>query len=192
MIVPMEQKHSREIGKLHHRYIPSLLTDLGERMCVIFYETVLTSDNNFGFVYVEDSKVLGFIFGSTDNSQLFKYPRIIFALGIRLIKKPTVIKKIVSRFQEKIPSGPEVSFIAIESRVRRKGIANQLVLPLFEGFKKRNYTHVMNWIDADNKPSLSLSLNRGSQIIGEFNEGGKRRFILNSPVETILKGLQKR
>lgn len=191
MIVPMEQQHATDVGKLHHKYVPSLLTDLGERMCVIFYETVLRSDNNFGFVYIENSKVLGFIFGTTDNSRLFRYPRIMFAIGIRLINNLTVIKKIISRFQENVPSGPEVSFIAIDLEVRRKGIANQLILPLFEEYTKKNCSHVMNWIDADNKPSLSLSLSRGSQIIGEFNEGGKRRFILNSPVESVLEGLQK-
>ena len=76
MIIPARKEHAREMAELHHKYIKSLLRDLGQRMCRVFYETALQSDNNFGSVYIVESKVIGFSFGTLNNSQLFKNYRI--------------------------------------------------------------------------------------------------------------------
>lgn len=189
MIIPMEKRHAEEIGGLHHKYIISILRDLGKQTCIDFYDIVLESENNFGFVYVENSRVMAFIFGTVENSQLFKHPRILYKIAISLLKKPWVIIKMVSRLIKRLPSGPEVSFIAVEKGLRRKGLANQMVIPMFEEYKRRNYTNIMNWIEERNKASLSLSLNAGSKIIGEFWEEGRRKFILDSPVDPVLKVL---
>ena len=181
MLVPMRLKHAREVGKLHHRYVPSLLTDLGERMCVIFYETVLKSDNNFGFVYIENSKVLGFVFGTTDNSQLFKYPRIIFEIGLSAIKRPAMINNLLFRVFNKYPSGPEPSYNAVDLKLRGKGIGKKLQVAQLESFKKRGITQVIGWIEEDNKANLALQQKLGAKIVDEFYQNGKRTFILQMP-----------
>jgi GNAT superfamily N-acetyltransferase len=181
MIIQMQPKHAREVGKLHHRYVPSLLTDLGERACVTFYETALKSDNNFGLVYVENSKVLGFNFGTTDNSRLFKHPRILFGIGISALKKPLIIKKLLYRLIHKFPTGPEPSYNAVDLKLRGKGIGKKLQMAQLESFKKRGITQVIGWIEEDNKANLALQQKLGAKIVDEFYQNGKRTFILQMP-----------
>ena len=150
-------------------------------MCVIFYETVLKSDNNFGFVYIENSKVLGFVFGTTDNSQLFKYPRIIFEIGLSAIKRPAMINNLLFRVFNKYPSGPEPSYAAVDLKLRGKGIGKQLCLALYEAFNKRGITQVIGCIEEDNKANLALQQKLGARIVDEFNQNGKRKFIVHIP-----------
>ena len=186
----MEKKHAAEVGALHYKYIKSILRDLGKPMCIAFYGTALESEKNFGFVYVENSRVLGFIFGTEDSSQLFKHPRILYEMTISILKRPSAIIKIMSRQFKNLKPGPEGSFIAVEKERRREGLANQLMVPLLEEFKRRNYNNFRGWVEERNKASLSMALNVGSKIVGEFWEGRTRRFILDCPVEEMLKALK--
>jgi RimJ/RimL family protein N-acetyltransferase len=150
-------------------------------MCITFYNTVLKSDNNFGFVYVENSKVLGFVFGTTDNSQLFKYPRNILEIGLSAIKRPAMINQLLFRVFNKYPSGPESSYSAVDLKLRGKGIGKKMFLLLHDEFRKRGISHVIGCIEEDNKANLAVQQKLGARIVDEFFQNGKRKFIVHIP-----------
>ena len=183
MIVPIEKKHAREIAELHHKYTRSLLKDLGRRMCIVFYETELKSENNFGCVYVENSKVLGFILGTKNNSRLFKSPRILVELFFALCRKPILIKRFIFQIINKFPPAPEVAYIAVDLIFRGKGIGTQLLLTQHEAFRERGITYYEAKVDADNIPSLLLFKKLGAKIKNEFIENGIRRFRLQNKID---------
>jgi len=192
MIIPMEKKHAREVAVLHHKSVKSLLKDIGKQMCIVFYENVLKSKQNFGFVYVKNSKVMGFVFGTEDSSRLLKNPRILFGLSMGLLKKPSLMIRVVSRINQKLPSGPEISYVAVDLRAiamlkredpnfKDKGIGDQLGVTIKKEFKKRGFPYLINWIEEKNKASLALSLRHGSKIVGDFWENGTRKIVLHTP-----------
>lgn len=178
MIVPIENNFAREVAALHHKYTKSLLKDLGRQMCVTFYQNVLKSDKNFGFVYLQDSKVLGFILGTIDNSQLFKNLKIILQIGLSLARKPYLIKRIFFHLSCKFPPVPELSYIAVESEYRGKGIAKKLLISQNQEFLKRGLNYYEIWVDADNLAALALYKKIGAQVKDEFIECGVKRLRL--------------
>jgi hypothetical protein len=192
MIIPMEPKHAREVAELHYKSVKSLLKDIGKQMCIVFYENILKSEQNFGFVYVKNSKVMGFAFGTEDNSTLLKNPRILFRLGMDLLKKPSLIVKVVSRLNQKLQPGPEISYVAVDLRAiamlkrndpnfKDKKIGDQLGVAIKREFKNRGFPYIINWIEEKNKASLALSLRHGSKIVGDFWENGTRKIVLHTP-----------
>lgn len=196
MIIPMEKSHALEVGELHYRFVKSLLQDIGKQMCVIFYENVLKSKQNFGFVYTKDSKVLGFILGTEDSSNLFKNKRILFGLGMGFIKKPFLIKKIITRLNQKLQMGPEISYVAVDVRaiamLKRKDpnfkdrrIADHLTVAMKKEFKRRGFAFFRGWVAENNKASMAYSLRQGSKIVGEFWEDGKRKIVLETPTDVL-------
>jgi len=174
----MEKKHAREVAELHHVCIKSPLRDLGRRMCRVFYEAALKTDDNFGFVYVENATVLGFALATKDNTCLFNSPSVFLELLLSLLRKPFLIKKILSHLSNRFPPTPEVAYIAVEPRFRNRGIGQKLLAAQHEAFRKRGIPYYMVRVDADNGPSLALHQKVGAKIKGEFTEGGIRRLIL--------------
>jgi ribosomal protein S18 acetylase RimI-like enzyme len=183
MIIPIERKHAREIATLHHKYTKSLLRDLGKRMCIVFYETELESDKNFGFVYIENSKVMGFILGTEDNSRLFKNPRILLEIAIALLKKPWLIRRLIFHMIKRFPATPEALYSALDVHCRGKGVGKKLYSALHEEFRKRGITCYERKVDADNVPALMILQKLGSIIVDEFMEDGKRRFRIQTKIE---------
>jgi len=183
LIIPIGKKHAREVAGLHYLYIRSLLRDLGKRMCIAFYQTELQSDHNFGFVYVENSNVLGFTFATEDNSQLFKNPRIRLELCFALLKKPWLIQRLFFHLRKKFPPAPELLYSATDLKIRRKGIGKKFYMALHEGFKKRGVAFYEIRINADNIAHLKLSQKMGAKIKEEFMENGIRRYRLQTRIE---------
>lgn len=183
MIITMERKHAPEVGELHYLYIRSLLRDLGKRMCINFYKIALSSHNNFGFVYIENSKILGFTFATKDNSQVFKNPRILLELGLALLKKPWLLKRVLFHVKRNSPPAPERFYSATDLKIRGKGIGRKLYTALEEGFKRRDITSYEIRIDADNIANLVLSQKLGAKIKEEFMENGIRRYRLQTRIE---------
>ena len=84
MIIPIENKHVKEIADLHCKYINSLLKEFGRHVCETFYQNAITVKYNFGYVYIKDSKVLGFVLATTNNSYIFKKSLKIYLLMLTL------------------------------------------------------------------------------------------------------------
>lgn len=178
MIVPATEEHARQMAELHFKYTKSLLSDLGRRMCYVFYETALKSKNNFGCVYIVDSKVLGFNFGTRDNSRPFKSPKILCELAFSLLKKPWLIKRFLFHVRKKIPPAPEELYSALDIQCRGKGIGNKLYFALHEEFRKRGLKYYEGRVDKDNIPVLMIFRKLGADVVEEFVENGISRLRL--------------
>ncbi len=178
MIISMERKHASEVGELHHRYIKSFLRDLGQRMCVVFYENALKTDIHFGYVYVEDSKVLGFAFGTKDNSQVFNDWSIRLEIILSLLKRPSLVKNLFSHLRNRFPPSAERLYAAVDASCRHGGVALKLYVTLNQGFKERGITYFEDSVDADNVNSLKLQQLLGAKIKQEYSEYGLRRYRL--------------
>lgn len=183
VIIPMERQHVAQVGTLHHLYIRSILRDLGRRVCIKFYETALNTDENFGFVYVENTRVSGFILGTLDNSKLFRSPKLFFEIGLALLRKPWLIKTILAHLRNELTPGPEGVYSATDLHIRGKGIGKKLHLRRDEEFKRRGVKSYVVRIDADNVVNLNLTKKTYSaRVISEFVDNGIRRFVLQRDI----------
>jgi GNAT superfamily N-acetyltransferase len=174
----MRQEHVLQVAEIHHRNIKSLLTDLGPRMCRAFYRSALESPRNFGFVDVEDGRVRGFALGTTDNSRLFRAPRLRAQLLLALLRRPFAIRRLLSHFRGFFQPGAEALYEAVDPAFRRQGIATNLYKALHENFRENHVRSYEIRIDADNAANLSLRQKLGARIENEFVENRLRRYRL--------------
>jgi hypothetical protein len=73
MLRKMEVKDAEAIAKIHVDALGiGFLSTLGEDFLKIVYEGITSSKFGIGFVYMEDSKIVGFISGSINTSKLLK------------------------------------------------------------------------------------------------------------------------
>ncbi|UCG07153.1 MAG: hypothetical protein JSV83_00420 [Desulfobacterales bacterium] len=178
LIIPMAEKHAEEVAELHYIHTKSLIQELGRRMCIIFYKNALKSKNNFGYVYVENSRVMGFIFGTVDNSKIFNNARILIEICLGLIRKPHLIKEIIFRLKGTETGAPEGLYSAVDQNCREKGTGIKLYKALNQGFMERGINYFESRIDADNKAALILRKMLGASIKEEFYEHNKKRYRL--------------
>lgn len=183
MIIEMKPEHVRQVAKLHYQYINSLLRDLGERMCRVFYENALKSDNNFGFVYIEASSVLGFVFATKDNSKLFNSIKVRIEIIRSLLKKPFLILSIFSHLRNHFAPSAERLYAAVDMSCRQKGIALKLFISLNQEFKKRGVTYFEDSVDASNMNSLILQQFLGAKVKKKFTERGIQRYRLYTKLD---------
>lgn len=178
MIIPATEEHAREMAELHYKYTKSLLRDLGRRMCNVFYETAIKSENNFGFVYIESSRVLGFILGTKDNSRTFRSPRILCELFFSLLKKPYLLKRFFFHVQRRFPPAPEAMYSALDVKCRAKGIGKKMYIALRNEFKIRHLEYYEQKIDKNNIASLMICKRLGAKVVQDFVESGISRLRL--------------
>jgi len=177
MLIPMERRHADEVGRLHYLYVGSFLKDLGESMCICFYRETLRSDINFGFVYVENLRVLAFTFGTMDNSKLFKNTRLRLELLIALIKRPWLINRVFHRYKDQSPPSPERCYSATDLEVRGQGVGKLMYLRMHDEFRRRGAFGYLLQIDSDNIISINANQNIvGAKVIRQFFDNGKKRY----------------
>ena len=183
MIIPTRKDHAHEIAELHYNYVKSLLKDLGKRMCRVFYETALSSDKNcYGFVYIVESKVIGFVLGTRDNANMFRGSKIYLELLFALCKKPLLVTRFLSHLTNKFSPAPELAYIAVHPQFRGQGIGEQLLRKQHEEFKRRNIQLYEVKIDRDNLASLALHKKLGAKVQEKFWEGNTVRLRLHIEV----------
>jgi len=177
MIFTMERKHAKTVAELHCRYLNSLLTNLGKRITKMFYETAVACNGNFGYVYVEDGQLLGFVFATTDPSGLYrqivkkKNVRLLIEILLTLSQNPHLLKKIASSFKGRNKNTyPELSYIAVDERRRGKGIGGALIDKLNEEFKLRNVHYYELSVDRDNIIARKFYESKSFMLRYEFIE----------------------
>jgi len=174
-IVPATGEHAIQMADLHHKYVRSLLRDLGKRMCVVFYRHALDSGNNFGFVCIADSRVVGFVLGTRDNSRLFSSFRVRLALVLALCKRPGLLRRILAHFSNRFPPGPELAYIAVDPEFQGRGIGKQLAQAQHDEYRRRHVGCYEVRIDHDNAPSLAIHKSLGAEVTERFREGNTCR-----------------
>jgi len=148
MIRKMESRDIASVSKLHSEALTiGFMSTLGEDFLGIIYEGVAASDQGVVYVSEEDSRVVGFVAGSTDTTRLFKeiykkqLPRLAGNLAFKTLRKPAIIRNLMlsSRYPKLagdfLPA--ELLSIAVSEDVRGKGIGTALVETLIEYFWKQ-------------------------------------------------------
>ena len=172
------------VANLHISGIPAgFISSLGVGFVTAIYEAVAEDKSSFGFVAVEDDKVLGFVAFSTNLSKLYKH--IVFKKGLKfgfiLAKKMLStqnIKKIWSNIfypkkmkQMNLPDA-ELLSIVVSPEGQGKGIAKQLIEKGFIECAERGIDRVKVLVAADNKSANKLYLKCGFELVVQLDNHG--------------------
>lgn len=171
---------------MHIQGIPTgFISSLGQEFVAALYEAIAEDKNSFGFVAIEDDKVLGFVAFSINLSRLYKYValkkgfKFIFVLAKRMLFS-RVIKKIwdnlfyPSKMKKMNLPDAELLSIAIVPDGRGRGIAKQLVDAGFEECRKRRIEKVKVLVAADNEAANKLYKKCGFELNTQINSHGVR------------------
>ncbi|UCF08467.1 MAG: GNAT family N-acetyltransferase [Thermoplasmata archaeon] len=146
MIRQMEPKDVEAVSSIHSEALGiGFLSTLGEDFLSTIYEGIATSKLGVMLVYEEDSRVVGFVAGSTDTKKLFrdvyrkKLPYIAKKLVFKTLRRPDIIKNLLlsSQYPEMAgdPSKAELLAIAVHRDFRGAGIGRELVSALIDYFE---------------------------------------------------------
>jgi len=184
MIEPLTKLHSKAIAQLHIQSISAgFISSLGAGFVTALYEAIAEDENSFGFVAVEDDKVLGFVAFSTNLSKLYKYVALkkSFKFGFILARKMLSIQNIKKVWanifypkkmkQMNLPDA-ELLSIVVAPEGRGKGIAKQLTEAGFEECKKRDIDKVKVLVAADNEPANRLYQKSGFKLATQLQSHG--------------------
>lgn len=152
-----------EIAQLHIENInKGFLTKLGDKFLVGIYKFIIIGPESFCFVAVIDKKIVGFI-SATENCQLL-YKRFFsknFYLGFKVIIIKifdlSVIRKSIDHLflPKKRQVLPKAEFltIAVDNKIKRKGLGTQLFERMRREFRKRKTEGFIAIVGQSLKPS---------------------------------------
>ena len=181
MMIVLSDAYSNQIAKLHIDGIPTgFISSLGINFVTALYEAIAEDENSFGFVAVEDDKVLGFVAFSTNLSKLYKYVALKKGLKFTFIlaRKMTSLKifrKVWDNIfypnkmkKMELPDAELLSIIIAEEG-RGKGIARQLIDKSFEECRKRRIDKIKVLVSAENIPANNLYKKCGFEFHSEVD-----------------------
>lgn len=169
---------------MHIQGIPTgFISSLGQEFVAALYEAIAEDKNSFGFVAIEDEKVLGFVAFSTNLSKLYKYVilkkgfKFAFILARKMMSLQTIKRVWANLFYPKkmkqmdLPAA-ELLSIVVASEGRGKGLAKQLVNAGFEECRKRHIEKVKVLVAADNEAANKLYQKCGFELNTQINSHG--------------------
>lgn len=183
-IIPLSTQHASDVANLHIQGISTgFISSLGSGFVTALYKIIAEDENSFGFVAVEDGKVLGFVAFSTNLSRLYKHIALkkCFRFGFILARKMLsiqTIKKIWANIfypkkmkQMNLPDA-ELLSIVVAPEGRGKGIAKQLTDAGFEECRKMGIDKVKVLVAADNELANKLYRKCGFDLHSEVDSHG--------------------
>jgi len=174
------------VAQLHINGIPTgFISSLGQEFVSALYEAIAEDKNSFGFVAIEDEKVLGFVAFSTNLPKLYKYVilkkglKLSFIIAKKMMSMQTVKKIWANLFypqkmKEMDLPDAELLSIAIAPDGRGRGIAKQLIDTGFEECRKRHIEKVKVLVAADNEAANKLYKKCGFELKTQINSHGVR------------------
>ncbi|HBG28775.1 MAG: hypothetical protein A2Y10_07065 [Planctomycetes bacterium GWF2_41_51] len=197
MISNLTKSYAPQAAVLHIQGISTgFISSLGKRFVTTLYEAIAEDKNSFGFVAVEDDKVLGFVAFSTNLSKLYKYVilkkgfKFVFVLAKKMLSLQ-VINKILhnifypSKMAKMDLPDAELLSIVVATEGRGKGIAKQLVDAGFEECRKRGIDKVKVLVAADNEIANKLYQKCGFEKFKQIDSHG---ILSNIYVMDLIKG----
>jgi len=184
MINNLTKDHSLQVASLHISGISTgFISSLGQKFVSALYEAIAEDKNSFGFVAVENDKVLGFVAFTTNLSKLYKY--VVLKKGFKfafvLIRKMfsfKVLKKVwdnifyPSKMRNMDLPDAELLPIVVAPQGRGKGIAKQLVGAGFQECRKRGIDKVKVLVAVQNEMANKLYLKCGFELVAQIENHG--------------------
>lgn len=183
-IKPLLDIHCRDVARLHIEGIATgFISSLGLGFVTALYEVVAEDMGSFGFVAVEDRKILGFAAFTTHLSKLYK--QVILAKGLKfafviapkMLSARTVKKAFENLFYPSkmkkmdLPDA-ELLSIVVASEGRGKGLARQLVETGLNECRKRGIAQVKVLVAEYNKPANALYQKTGFERVCQIDSHG--------------------
>jgi hypothetical protein len=162
-IRPMQYRDADRVAELHHAAMGnSLWAMLGQPFLASLYRALIDSPLFFGFVYVEDTDVKGFIAGSTDTSTMYRWVlrrrgMFVAPAALRgLATRPLLAMKLLETARYFGVSGAddvpaESLFCSFVPDLRGKRVSGHINKVLFDELRARGRTHVKITTEADNE-----------------------------------------
>ena len=171
----MTKGELRDVAEIHYTCLnDSFLSSLGINFLIALYGELINSQYGVCYIYKENSKVVGFITGTTNTNQLFK------ELILKSWRKftPTVLKQAIVRpkiflnamqtifypTKAKVGTDAELLSIVVLHEYRRKRIGNKLVEKLITYFKNNKVDRLKVIVDKGNAPANKFYQNRGFEF----------------------------
>jgi ribosomal protein S18 acetylase RimI-like enzyme len=180
----MTNQYAARVARLHIQGISTgFISSLGVNFVTALYEAIAEDKNSFGFVAVENDKVLGFVAFSAALSRLYKYVafkkgfKFIFVLAKKMLSL-RVIKKVSdnifypSKMKKMNFPNAELLSIVIAPEGRGRGLAKQLVDAGFEECQRRGIDNVKVLVAADNEAANKLYKKCGFELAVQINSHG--------------------
>lgn len=184
-IRPMQYRDADRVAELHHAAMGnSLWALLGTRFLAALYRALVDCPVFLGFVYVEDGEVKGFIAGTLDTSEMYRYvmrrraqfvaPTAI--LGV--LRRPRVAIKLLETARYFGVSGAEdvtaeSLFCSFVPDLRGKRVSGHINKVLFDELYARGKGHVKVTTEVDNEGANRQLQSWGFERRGTFRFYGK-------------------
>ena len=184
-IRPMQYRDAERVAELHHAAMGnSLWAKLGLNFLSALYRALVDCPLFFGFVYVEDAEVKGFIAGSTDTSAMYRFiarRRSMFVAPTALLgvlRRPDLLPKLLETARYGSVSGAddvsaESLFCTFVPDLRGKRVSGHINKVLFDELYARGRTHVKVTTEADNEGANRQLQSWGFEKRGAFRFYGK-------------------
>jgi len=194
-VTPLKEDHIPDIVKIHSISLKSdFLPSLGNNFLTTLYKSVLKNEDVYGFVTIDQKKIVGFIIGTKNMkkyfSSIFKsnFLKLSFYLSIKLIQKPFLLKNVIETFSyssKDIGPPAELIVIAVLKKYQNKGIGRMLVEAIEKRFKSEKIKNYKLTVHADKK-AVYFYEKLGYHRLSQFNLYNKLWYIY----EKKLKGLK--
>ncbi|OQY05656.1 MAG: hypothetical protein B6I25_05370 [Planctomycetales bacterium 4572_13] len=197
MITNLKKQHAAQVANLHIKGISTgFISSLGVGFVTALYESIAEDKNSFGFVALEDDKVLGFAAFSSNLSKLYKF--VIWKKGLKfgfIVARRMLsiqnIKKIGANLfypkkmkQMNLPDA-ELLSIVVAPEGRGKGIAKQFTEAGLEECRKRQIEKVKVLVAADNEAANKLYQKCGFQLAAQIDSHGVKSNVFVVKVRNI-------
>jgi hypothetical protein len=153
-IVELASEHYQETAQLHERLLPwSFMAQSGPSFLVEFYRGLIESGVGFGYVALNEGRVVGFIMGTYDRHNLLKtvlmnnFTGISWSLIQLLMRDITKLKTIydILKSEKKIVSqvdcpAAESLFVAVAPEVKKGMLFYKLMYELSRNFLDHEMT----------------------------------------------------
>jgi ribosomal protein S18 acetylase RimI-like enzyme len=180
----LKSSQASQAAALHISGISTgFISSLGHDFVAALYEAIAEDRSSFGFVALENERVLGFVAFSTNLSGLYRHVilkkgfRFLLLLGRKMFSARTARKICANVFyphrmkRMRLPDA-ELLSIAVAPDGRGKGIAKSLIEAGFGECRRRNIAEVKVLVAAANEPANNLYQRMGFQLVGQIDNHG--------------------
>jgi ribosomal protein S18 acetylase RimI-like enzyme len=191
VLAPIRGEDVVEVAKLHCEALPGLLSALGPGLAQAVYEGYVASPRRLGFVEVEGGVLQGFVLGSDAPEAWRREARdanrwaILRGLAAGLRRRPRALRDVLSLARSGAgafdPRTPELTYIAVAERARRRGVGARLFDAFADAARARGARAFELSVEVDNPRAAAFYEARGMRVACAYRQFGRayRRYRLD-------------
>jgi ribosomal protein S18 acetylase RimI-like enzyme len=171
----------RDLARLHHRAMHSLLTDLGLPFLEHYYHLARADSSVVGVCAVgAGGSLSGWAVGSPQPSQLngrlteAKGWFVVQILRVLFTNPKAIWQASISSRSASVPmkeGALELTYIGVDKSARRRGLGRELLNAFIEVAREKKFTFIELSVEADNAAAIAMYTRAGFRIARSFKEG---------------------